>query len=314
LEIDVLITEMENNYDLIDTEIFEQSILEKLRVVAPNATKIIKSKLSPDNNFMIIITSGAKGTDENIMQITACLGQQILENKRIQKKNNNRSLAYFHQNDDSALARGFIESTFTRGIHPAQFIYHNMTSREGLIDTAVKTAETGYIQRRLVKLLEDVCVKYDCTVRNANNTIIQFIYGDNGNETSKQSLHVSKFLEMNNKEIENKIKFDDGLDEEINNKLYLKVLKLRDIIRRAKVITSINNITFDSTFMLSANIKNIINNAKELSMTDNVKLDSKYIIDKLNELCSYKHTKVTCINVNRKNSLKYKDENLQNDI
>jgi DNA-directed RNA polymerase II subunit RPB1 len=309
LEINHLITEMENNYDLVDVEIFEQSILEKLRSVAPDATKIAKAKLAPDNNFMIMISSGARGAEENIQQICALLGQQLVENKRILKKNNGRSLAYFHQNDDSARARGFVQTPFTRGIYPAEFIYHNMASREGLIDTAVKTAETGYIQRKLIKLLEDVSVKYDCTVRNSNNTVIQFTYGDNGNETTRQSIHVSKFLEMSNKEIENKIKFNNkDLDTDANNKLYSKILKLRDIIRRAKVVTSINNITFDASFMLSVNMKNIINNIRgNTTIADNDKLEVDYIINKLNDVCDYKNTKVTCMS---NSPLKYKDEKL----
>jgi len=788
LEINYLITEMENNYDLVDADIFEQSMLEKLRTVAPDATKIAKAKLLPDNNFLIMISSGARGADENIQQICALLGQQLVENKRIQKKNNNRSLSYFHQNDDSALARGFVETPFTRGIHPAQFIYHNMGSREGLIDTAVKsvtgdtpiiilengiskhvmigdwidaqlkadsdkvkhyverelelleltnevyiptcdadgrvtwgaitaitrhdpgkelyeiktlggrevivteskslliwdedkkqfhekltpdvklgdyvpvtmnlgvppkitqyidvshylpkteyvygtdfilaktgmdaamvgrgkipagwweknngstftlpytkkssltrtcvrsnidnikqgsvypysamrgdmaipdrleldkdngifiglflaegnvdiksgyiqitnsnkniqafvkswfdkmsikhkyrsrttdrgttedvrgfstilaklltklvghgarnkyvpneaftapeefvigllngyfsgdghitdsgirvgsvskelvtginmllsrlgifgkttvtqqksnnlgtidiapmnnisirgqwakifaekislvdnnkhdklqklkasnkhknfpeyndvvldkiieinkvdivkypkvydltvpstlnfgiangmicadTAETGYIQRKLMKLLEDVGVKYDCTVRNANETIIQFTYGDSGNDTTKQSLYVSKFLEMNNKEIENKVIFGDkNLDTDNNKKLYSKIIKLRDIIRQTKVATSINNITFESSFMLSVNIKNIVNNEKANTNTKDEKLDVDYIIQQLNDVCEYKNTKVTCVG---NSPLKYKDEKL----
>ena len=139
LEINCLITEMEKNYDLVDAEIFEQAIDAKLSATAPDATKIVKNTMNSDNSFLIMILSGARGADENIQQICALVGQQHVDTKRIQKKNNNRSLAYFHQNDDSAQARGFVENTFTKGIHPAQFIYHNMGAREGLIDTAVKS-------------------------------------------------------------------------------------------------------------------------------------------------------------------------------
>ena len=786
LEVNHLITEMENNFDLIDPDVFEDTIFAQLSAVGGNTTKILLEKIPSDNNFIIITTSGAKGTQNNLQQISACLGQQNLENKRIQKKNNNRSLAYFHQNDDSALARGFVETTFTKGVHPAQFIYHNMTSREGLINTAVKsvtgdteiviledgvskcvligdwideqlkrssdkvkhyverelelldltnevyiptcdadgkvtwgeisaitrhdpgkelyeittlggrqvivtesksliiwdeaikqfnekptpevkigdfvpvtmnlgtppiitkyidvsrylpkteyvygtdfilaktgmdaamngriqiprgwweenngkaftlpytkkssltrvcvrsnienikagsvypysamrgemaiperlelneengifiglflaegnvdipsgyiqitninkniqsfviswfkkmsikykvnsrttdlgttedvrgystilaklltklvghgarnkyvpneaftapeefiigllngyfsgdgsvsdngigactaskklitginmllsrlgifgktsisqlksnnlgtvdiaamniisirgqwakifaakiplvdnnkhdklqklhpstihknfpeqndvvldkiiginkvdlskypkvydltvpstlnfglangllsrdTAETGYIQRKLIKLMEDIGVKYDCTVRDSNNTIIQFVYGDNGNDTTKQILHVSKFLEMNNKEIEDKIKLGDPSSD----KLYSKIIKLRDIIRKAKVVTHTTNITFESTFMLSVNIRNVINNVKESDMSDSVKLDPEYVMEKLKDLCSYNKTKVTCINVNNPESLKFKDEKM----
>lgn len=632
LEVKCLITEMENNYDLVDVGIFEQSILAKLAAVAPNATKIVKNRLSADNNFLIMNLSGAKGSDENMQQTSALIGQQMIEAKRVQKKNNNRSLAYFHQNDDSALARGFVNSTFTKGNHLAQFIYHNMGSREGLIDTAVKsvtgdtpiivmengvtkrvligdwidsqlsltpekvkhyterelelldlenevyiptcdadgkvtwgnitaitrhdpgkelyeiktlggrsvivteskslliwnkdvkkflhtstpdvvvgdympvtmeleeppiittyvninnekfdlnnkngkmigkylmtnigddvmiklcgdynnkfvlneaftapnefvvgllsgyfsyseinnksikiiedsqeiitsinmllsrlgifgkiknnvlsikgqwaklfaekitltdnikndklkqlnptlkhknfteqnnvvldkiieinkvdvakypkvydltipstlnfglanglhvvdTAESGYIQRKLIKLLEDVCVKYDNTVRNSNNVMIQFIYGNNANDTTKQSSYESKFLEMSNNEILEKIKIGN---KKLDDLMMKRIIKMRNKIRRAKLVTSINNITFDPSFMLNANIKNIINNVKEdKDIKDNEALTPEYVIDKLEEICDNKHTMVTCMA--NKSNFKRKDEKL----
>lgn len=171
------------------------------------------------------------------------------------------------------------------------------------------TAETGYIQRKLVKLMEDVSIKYDCTVRNSNNTVIQFIYGDNGNETTRQSLHTSKYLEMSNKEIENKIVFNDKkLDTKNNLELYPKIIKLRDIIRYAKVVTSTNNITFDASFMLSVNIKNIVNNVKsDTSIKDDIKLEVDYVIEKLKSVTSYENTKITCVG---NSELKHKDEKM----
>ncbi|CAH6421790.1 DNA-directed RNA polymerase subunit RPB1, partial [uncultured virus] len=139
LKIDHLITEMENNPDLMDNDMFELTIYSELNSIRENVSKLIMTNLSPNNNFNIMISSGSKGEAINMGQMACCIGQQAVEGKRIQKKVNHRSLAYFFQNDDSALGRGFIEQSYLRGAHPISFIFHNMSSREGLIDTAIKS-------------------------------------------------------------------------------------------------------------------------------------------------------------------------------
>jgi len=73
-----------------------------------------------------------------------------------------------------------VENSFYSGLTPTEFFFHTMGGREGLVDTAVKTAETGYMQRRLVKCLEDLSVCYDMTVRTSSNEIVQFMFGDDG--------------------------------------------------------------------------------------------------------------------------------------
>ena len=47
------------------------------------------------------------------------------------------------------------------------------------------TSQTGYIQRRLIKGLEDLKIEYDMTVRNSKGKIIQFAYGDDGFDSTK---------------------------------------------------------------------------------------------------------------------------------
>ena len=95
-----------------------------------------------------------------------------------------RTLPHFKKYDDSPEARGFVESSFIQGLTPKNYI-STMGGRVGLIDTAVKTSTTGYIQRRLIKGMEDLKVTYDMTVRNNKNKIIQFSYGDDGIVTTK---------------------------------------------------------------------------------------------------------------------------------
>jgi DNA-directed RNA polymerase II subunit RPB1 len=112
--------------------------------------------------------------------MVALVGQQAVEGQRIPYGFKYRTLPHFSKDDYSPESRGFVENSYLRGLTPSEFFFHAMAGREGLIDTAVKTAETGYIQRRLVKALEDVMVKYDGTVRNSMGDIVEFIYGEDG--------------------------------------------------------------------------------------------------------------------------------------
>lgn len=318
LEVDHMNTEIENYPDLIDPEILEQTISAQLGAVRDNASKIVMNNLKFDNNFNIMITSGSKGDASNMGQMVACLGQQMVEGKRIQPKFNGRALPYFAQGDNSALGRGFVQQPFMRGSHPVGFIFHNMASREGLIDTAIKTAESGYIQRKLVKSMEDLSVKYDGTVRNANNTIVQFIYGDNGVDTTRQSIQFFKMLEMSNAEIATKVKFNDqeiknfkNFSEKKNNEFYNELLRMRNAIRESRTKTAINNITFDSSFMLPVNIRTVINNIKDTDLKGD-KLEPEYCLNRIDEILDYENTKNTSFGkeYQNKDSFKYKDEML----
>src|ERR1700688_1169808 len=116
----------------------------------------------------------------NISQMSVCVGQQSVEGRRIPFGFRHRTLPHFAKDDFTPEARGFVENSYLGGLTPQEFFFHAMAGREGLIDTAVKTAETGYIQRRLVKALEDVMVRYDTTVRNSLGEIVQLLYGEDG--------------------------------------------------------------------------------------------------------------------------------------
>ncbi|KAH8728409.1 hypothetical protein GQ44DRAFT_702263 [Phaeosphaeriaceae sp. PMI808] len=139
-----------------------------------------QNSLRDFNNVVQTVISGSKGSTVNISQMVSLVGQQAVEGQRIPFGFKYRTLPHFTKDDYSPEARGFVENSYLRGLTPAEFFFHAMAGREGLIDTAVKTAETGYIQRRLVKALEDVMVKYDGTVRNSLGDIIEFIYGEDG--------------------------------------------------------------------------------------------------------------------------------------
>ncbi|TGZ83703.1 beta and beta-prime subunits of DNA dependent RNA-polymerase [Ascodesmis nigricans] len=161
-------------------ETFESLVSKSLNAARDNAGSLTEKSLKDLNNAIQMARSGSKGSNINISQMTALVGQQSVEGKRIPFGFKYRSLPHFTKDDYSPEARGFVENSYLRGLTPQEFFFHAMAGREGLIDTAVKTAETGYIQRRLVKALEDVMAKYDGTVRNSLGDVIQFVYGEDG--------------------------------------------------------------------------------------------------------------------------------------
>jgi len=165
---------------------FESRILNLLNNKAREKTsEIAKESLSKNNRFVMIITSGSKGSVINITQMIACLGQQDVDGKRIPYGFDSRTLPHFSKFDDSANARGFVENSYISGLTSQELFFHAMAGRIGLIDTAVKTSTTGYIQRRLIKGLEDLKVEYDMTVRNSMGKIVQFRYGGDGFDSVK---------------------------------------------------------------------------------------------------------------------------------
>ena len=175
----------ENNTSLSNNAQFETNVNNVLNKATEQAGKISRKSLSKDNRFVMIVNSGSKGTLINISQMISCLGQTNVDGKRIPYGFENRTLPHFNKYDDSPGARGFIENSYISGLTAPELFFHAMGGRIGLIDTAVKTSQTGYIQRRLIKGLEDLTVEYDMTVRNNKGKIVQFAYGDDGFESSK---------------------------------------------------------------------------------------------------------------------------------
>jgi DNA-directed RNA polymerase beta' subunit len=148
--------------------------------------RIAKDALKPTNNCVSTVTSGSKGDFFNIAQITGLLGQQNLSNQRPTPTltNNTRTLVHYPavilDTTRKYESRGFVSSSFIGGLNPKEMWFHAMTGREGMINTAMKTARSGYIQRSCVKLGEDLKIEYDGTVRDASKNIYQFAYGNHG--------------------------------------------------------------------------------------------------------------------------------------
>lgn len=112
--------------------------------------------------------------------MVACVGQQIIAGHRVPDGFQDRSLPHFPKKSRDPPSKGFVRNSFYTGLTPTEFLFHAISGREGLVDTAVKTAETGYMQRRLMKALEDLVTHYDSSVRNAIGGVVQFRYGDDG--------------------------------------------------------------------------------------------------------------------------------------
>ena len=160
----------------------------------PLSSEIVKRSLPhglavpfPMNSFSIMTVTGAKGSIVNQSQITCSLGQQALEGRRVPRLSSGRTLPSFAAYDPNPRADGFVMDRFLTGIRPQEYYFHCMAGREGLVDTAVKTSRSGYLQRCLVKHLEELKIAYDYSVRNAEGGVVQFLYGEDGLDPTKAS-------------------------------------------------------------------------------------------------------------------------------
>jgi DNA-directed RNA polymerase beta' subunit len=176
---------MENNSGRSNIVEFETQVGNVLNNTTDQTGKIAVENLNSDNRFVMIVKSGSKGSMLNISQMISCVGQQSIDGKRVPYGFDSRTLPHFHKYDDSPSARGFVKNSYISGLTAPELFFHAMGGRMGLIDTAVKTSQTGYIQRRLVKGLEDLKVEYDGTVRNNMGKIVQFSYGEDGIDTTR---------------------------------------------------------------------------------------------------------------------------------
>lgn len=151
--------------------------IKALNDVRTRLSTFLAGELSVRNSPMVMATSGSKGSTVNVAQMVVTLGQQDIEGKRIANGFQDRTLPHFPKHGRSPQSKGFVSNSFFSGLNPSEFVFHAVGGRVGLVDTAVKTAETGYMSRRLMKSLEDLSVGYDEFVRNSATNIVQFRFG-----------------------------------------------------------------------------------------------------------------------------------------
>ena len=191
-----------------------QEVLEEARM---RTGEIAGNQLGMTNPAVIMAKIGARGNMLNLSQMAGCVGQQTVRGDRLDRGYRNRTLPHFKKKDLGAFARGFVANSYKSGLSPTEFFFHAMGGREGLVDTAVRTSRSGYMQRRLISALEDLKLTEDGSVRNTANTIIQFEYGEDGIDPTR-SVHgesvdmsdlftevfgteASKFVDFNVKEV-----------------------------------------------------------------------------------------------------------------
>jgi DNA-directed RNA polymerase II subunit RPB1 len=285
-------------------ETFEGKVNTVLNKAAETAGKSVQTSLKPTNNINAMVMAGSKGNNINICQIIACVGQQNVSGSRIDNGFRDRTLPHFNKSDLSPEARGFVENSYLKGLTPQEFFFHAMGGREGLVDTAVKTAETGYIQRRLVKAMEDVMVRYDSTVRNSLGEVVQFLYGEDGMDGSFIERQRVDSILMNDKQLRRQFYIDltrvDETTSYMEKKIFDKLMQhahahelleaeYKQIIDDVALMRDTIAKTGEATVYLPVNIKRLIKNAQRLYQTehrDKSDLDPRSVIQKVSELSS----------------------------
>jgi DNA-directed RNA polymerase II subunit RPB1 len=193
----------ENNTGKTNEQELESKLDAVLKQASAETGRCGLKSLHKDNRFIIMVNAGSKGSELNITQMISCVGQQNVDGKRIPYGFENRTLPHYTKYDDGLEARGFVENSYINGLSPSELFFHAMGGRIGLIDTAVKTSQTGYIQRRIIKGLEDLMIMYDMTIRGSKNIVVQFAYGEDNIDTIKVETQNYPVITMGIEEIYN---------------------------------------------------------------------------------------------------------------
>lgn len=302
---DIHTNNFENMSILNNLEHFEDLINQKLDKATKQINNIGTENINDaDNRMMNMINSKSKGNPINVSQMMGSVGQQSVEGKRIMYGFDNRTLPHFTKYDDGPESRGFVENSFIKGLTAQEFFFHAMGGREGLIDTAVKTSETGYIQRKLIKAMEDAKVNFDMTVRNASGNIIQFMYGEDSIDPIKLEKHHLDYLKYN---VSFETMEDNYLITERDNMKYIlkddiietfyntdnwqircteyfeQIIKDREFIIQKVFNNKCDDVLYQpiGVYRIIEKIENMFN-LKNMKFTSN--LSPLYVLDKIDEL------------------------------
>ena len=168
-------------------ETLEMQIMQVLGKARDLTGQIAGRHLGLGNSAVLMAVSGARGSMLNLTQMAGCIGQQSVRGERIVRGYDDRTLPHFKKGDRGSDAHGFIQHSYKGGLNPTEFFFHAIGGREGLVDTAVRTSQSGYLQRRMINALQDLKVAYDGTVRSTGGKIIQFEYGEDGTDPTKSA-------------------------------------------------------------------------------------------------------------------------------
>ena len=168
-------------------ETLELQLMSQLGKARDRTGDIASRHLGFENSSVVMAVSGARGSMLNMAQMAGCIGQQAVRGERLSRGYEDRTLPHFKRGDKGAGAHGFVRNSYKSGLTPTEFFFHAIGGREGLVDTAVRTSQSGYLQRRMINALQDLKVAYDGTVRSTGGKIIQFVYGEDGTDPAKSA-------------------------------------------------------------------------------------------------------------------------------
>ena len=201
-------------------ETLEMKIMQTLGKARDSAGDIADDHFTGDNPAVVMAQSGARGSMLNLTQMAGCVGQQAVRGERINRGYEDRTLSHFKPNDLSADAHGLVENSYRNGLTPKEFFFHAMGGREGLVDTAVRTSKSGYLQRRLINALSELEAQYDGTVRDTSDTVVQFEFGEDG--TSPVRVSSSEEFDIDIESITDRI-VDEEFDTEDQKQEFLGI-------------------------------------------------------------------------------------------
>ena len=286
----------------------------KVRKITADTTKEIckigNAVLDKDNRIKKMILSGSKGKALNIQQMIYLLGEQSIDGKRVPLGFGDRSLPHYPKYENGVESRGFIANNFIDGLTPQELFFHAMSGREGLIDTAVKTATSGYLQRKLIKATEDLKAHFDFTVRSSNNDIVEFVYGSDGFYPTFLETQNTNFTKVTSEMLKNDYIISENEKDE-NFEGYMLKREVNKMLKDPKYLETIRKynktvkecidmifIKYSIHYQLVSDIKlyypiNIKKKLEGVKKTFNLNTSNKsdinvlYIIDKICEVIEF---------------------------
>ncbi|KAJ7833574.1 beta and beta-prime subunits of DNA dependent RNA-polymerase [Mycena leptocephala] len=282
-------------------ESFEYSVQGVLDYARGYSGSYVQRSWKKDNNMKQMLMAGSAGSSINVTQMTACVGQQSVDGGRIPFGFRHRTLPHYLQDDFSPEARGFVESTYMRGLTPQEFFFHAMAGREDLVNAEVKRADIGHIRVRLIKALEDVMVCYDGTARNSRGDVIQLVYGEDGMDSAFIERQTIDTFALNDEEFKHNYHLD-VMDEKNgsgggvllqgypNGELPWLQTKLDEEFKQlAEDGELLRTLIFqrDVSSYLPVNLQRVVKNAAQMFHIDRrqpSELDPVYIIDAVKAL------------------------------
>nr|QYA18716.1 DNA-directed RNA polymerase II subunit 1 [Clandestinovirus] len=258
---------------------YENTVSFALNTARDDAGRLAQESFRHENKVKTMVTVGSKGSPINISQMAAVVGQIMVNGQRPQ-----RPLPHYKPDDVHPSARGNVVHSFSDGLTAQEFFYHTMGGREGLIDTAVKVTQTGYMQRRIVKAEEDVYVSYDGTVRNAMGNIVQFIYGEDGLDGMRVRFQNLKYIESDDKQFSERCIWTGPLaDDSVIQREKRQLLEDREFLRWYRMRCGTDSIPMPSNVYYLIN-KFKIEMKKHLIANKELTLDSELTLDELSNV------------------------------